>query len=198
MGGSGTGTRVGGVEPVSLAEAKEHLRVLHSDEDAYITSLITTARIWAENFQRRRFLTTAETWYFDGWPSGNYITLPYPPLQSVTGVYYTNTSDVESTFATDNYDVDTNSEPGRIMLKYNKSWPTATLRPMNPIRVPFETGYGDVSNDVPMDVRNAILILVGDLYEHRETVIMGTTVSHLKTVENLLWMERMPPFTETT
>ena len=43
-------------DPITLAEAKNHLRVMHDDEDAYIETLITAARQYAENYQNRVYV----------------------------------------------------------------------------------------------------------------------------------------------
>lgn len=43
-------------EPITLAEAKNHLRVMYDDEDAYIETLITAARQYAENYQNRVYV----------------------------------------------------------------------------------------------------------------------------------------------
>ena len=40
-------------EPITLDEAKAHLRVEFADDDAYISALITAAREYAEAFQNR-------------------------------------------------------------------------------------------------------------------------------------------------
>lgn len=40
-------------EPITLAEAKSFLRVSHNLDDSYITTLITTAREFVENYQGR-------------------------------------------------------------------------------------------------------------------------------------------------
>ena len=46
------------VNPVTLAEAKAHLRIDHSSEDTLISSLITTATRWAEDYCDRTFCHT--------------------------------------------------------------------------------------------------------------------------------------------
>lgn len=43
-------------EPITLAEAKNHLRVMCDDEDTYIETLITAARQYAENYQNRVYV----------------------------------------------------------------------------------------------------------------------------------------------
>ena len=44
------------VEPVTVAEAKAHLRVDISDDDTYIGTLITAAREWCEEYLDRSAL----------------------------------------------------------------------------------------------------------------------------------------------
>jgi len=62
-------------------------------------------------------------------------------LQSVTSVKYTDSDGDQSTLSTDDYIVDNDSEPGRIVLGYGTVWPTATLYPSNPIEIQFLCGY---------------------------------------------------------
>ena len=45
------------VEPVSLDEAKSHLRIDSTDQDVLIASYIKTARVYCEQFQNRSYIT---------------------------------------------------------------------------------------------------------------------------------------------
>ena len=56
------------VEPISLAEAKAHLRIDASDEDALLTSLITAARMFVERTLSLALVTESWSLYLDGWP----------------------------------------------------------------------------------------------------------------------------------
>lgn len=179
-------------EPVSLAEAKKHLRVDTSDDDTLVEGRIQTAREFVEGFTSRALIT--QTWKreLDDWPCADEIALPRPPLVSVASVMYVDSAGVSSTFAATNYDVDKVSEPGRIVLGYGKSWPTATLRPMSPIAVTYVAGYGAAAA-VPQWVKQAMLLLVGHWYENREATITGAGVLSNAVpfaVESLLLMHR--------
>lgn len=183
-------------EPLSLEEVKLHLRVDHSDEDDYITALATAARQHVEGTILNRALVT-QTWnlYLDRFPGRGQIRLPYPPLQSVTGVYYTPDGESEAEYDSSNYHVDIISRVGRVVLKKNSSWPGDELQVVNGVRVEFVAGYGD-ADDVPETVRRAILLLTGDLYENREEtiVVQGLQVQELPFgVANLLIDERIWP-----
>jgi hypothetical protein len=57
--------QVGGNEPVLLADAKLHLRVDSSDDDTLISSLITAARRYAEDYCDRTFVVTLWTMKMD-------------------------------------------------------------------------------------------------------------------------------------
>lgn len=163
-----------------------------SVENDLLNALITTARQYAEGFQRKAFVTQTWELWLDAFPNKDYIKIPLPPLQSVTSVKYYDTSDTEATFSSGDYFVDTKSEPGRVALNYGETWPTTALRPANGVCVTFVAGYGDAASDVPKKVKQAMLLLIGHLYEHRESVIIGTIVAEVPmAVEALLWQDRM-------
>src|SRR5690554_6904374 len=110
-------------EPVTLVEAKTHLRVDATDEDALISSLIASAREHVEAFQLRALVTQTWRLSLDRFPRGRVIRLPRPPLQSVTSITYTDPGGAQQTLSNTLYDVDTDSEPGRIVLKDDADWP---------------------------------------------------------------------------
>jgi len=161
-------------------------------ENDLLNALITAARQYAEDFQRRAFVTQTWELWLDKFPDEDYIKIPLPPLQSVSSVKYYDTDDTEATFSSGDYFVDIKSEPGRVALNYGETWPTTTLRPVNGVCVTFVAGYGDAATDVPQKVRNAMLLLIGHLYEHRESVIVGTMTAEVPmSVDALLWQNRI-------
>ena len=72
------------VEPVTLTEAKNQLRVDGAEDNALITALITTARQLAERDTKRVFITQTWKMYLDSAPAE--IEIPKPPLQSVESI----------------------------------------------------------------------------------------------------------------
>ena len=174
------------VEPVSLAEAKLHLRVDINDDDVFISSLVETVRIQLERQYDTAFVNQSWDWYLDTFPNTSF-EIPLWPLSSVTSIKYTDEDDSESTYSSDNYRVDTASKPGRVILKTAKSWPSVTLKEHNGVVIRFVAGYGAGSTSVPAPIRQAIKLMVGDLYENRENVLIaqGVTVSNLQ-IERVL------------
>lgn len=156
-------------EPVTTAEAKSHLRVDIADDDTLIAALIAAARQAFEEINGRSLFTTTWKLILDAWPAGETIVLPRPPLQSVTSIVYTDTDGNTTVWGASNYVVETMRTPGRVYLGYNKSWPTATLRPASPITVTYVSGWADVA-DIPQRYKQAILLLVGHWYENREAI----------------------------
>ena len=112
------------IEPVTLAEAKTHLRVDGADEETLISGLIKTAREWCEGYQNRAFIMQTWRLYLDEWPE-EYIRVPRPPLASVTSIKYTDSAGVINIWPVTEYLVDTHSKPGRILRAYGKCWPAA-------------------------------------------------------------------------
>ena len=174
--------------PVTLAELKRHVNISHLnlDHDTYLTSCLATALAEAETFTNRKFITETVTRYFHGWPASNEIVLPYGELQSVTSVHYKDLDGDWTEFTSGYFTVQTEDEPGRIVLEDGESWPTTTLHPSLPVRVIYVCGYGDAA-DVPAPIKAAIQLSAADLFEQRETIVVGVTFHRLKTFESLLW-----------
>lgn len=168
-------------EPVTLDEAKQHLRVDHDDEDELIAELIVAARMHVENVTWRALVTQTWECAFPAWPrpegSRGRLELPYAPLQSVTSVKYTDSDAVTTTVASTVYEVDTYATPGVVVPKAGQSWPSFTPSAINAVTVRYVCGYGTAAA-VPGLLKAAIKLLVGHWYENREaTVVAAGTVA---------------------
>ena len=194
MAGSGTGTAATGItEPVTLTEVKIQLGLAtttagaaaYTNQDDLLNRSITAARIQAEQETGRRFITQTLTMYLNEWPDERYIKIPYPPLQSAVVTYrLTDDDDYDETLST--ADTDIASEPGRIILQPNESWPSGTLYTDKPIKIVFICGYG-LAVAVPENIKSAILLKLSDLYENRGEVVIGVSVGRITdAVDSLL------------
>lgn len=176
-------------EPVSVATMKEHSRIDIDADDTLLDGYITAARRQVENELKRALITQTYDWYFDSWPSFP-LEFPYGNLQSVTSIKYYDEDDTEATYSSANYQVST-GDPGRVTLKTDASLPSTTLRPMDGVIIRFVCGYGDNAADVPADIRAAIQLHAGLLYENRESLTVGVVMVPLgDTVQRLLFPNR--------
>lgn len=169
--------------PVTLAEAKEHVRVEASftDDDTYINGLIRAATAQAEVRLARRLITQTWDLLLDEWPGDGCISLPFGTLQSIAHIKYTDEDAAEHTFDTANYGVRTASLLGQAVLKPDASWPSDALYNIDPIVVRFDCGYGTAGSAVPADIVHAVKLLIADGYEFRESGLVGTVAARYKT-----------------
>lgn len=180
--------------PVELKAVMEHVNIIPgwTEDDEVLKALNETATKKAEQYLRRRLITQSWYAYYDAWPTGtDAIILPYGKLQSVTTIKYTDTDGDQTTWSDTEYNVDTYSDPGRIVLEYGYTWPTTTLHPQNPIEVDFICGYGDTGADVEDMIKHAIKIIIGDYYNNREDMLIGMTAKDLKISKDLLMPYRL-------
>lgn len=177
------------VEPVTVSEAKAHLRVDVSDDDAYIATLITAAREWCEQYLDRTLIDTQWTMRLDSFPYE--IELPRPPIASAgtataVTLTYTLGDDSTATLSSTQYRVDRNSTPGVVRQLRAGTWP-ANLDDYNAVAVTWWAGYGSSGTSVPAAIRHAMLMLVAHWYENRNTVLVGSISKPLEfAVESLL------------
>lgn len=174
-----------GKEPVSLEEATQHLRVTEADDDSYILALINGATAYVETFTNRALINRTYQITFDGgFP--NWFELPKPLLVSASSINYIDTDGISQLLAPSVYTVDTNSMPGRIVLAFSQSWPS-TRDIINNITIVFVAGYGEDTDDIPMPIKQAMLLLIGHWFENRSAVVIGITSKNLEiTVQSLL------------
>ena len=164
------------VEPFTTSEAKDHLRVDVDDDDTLIDNLIIAARKRLENDTSRALITQTWDLFMDRFPLSDRIAIEVPkaPLQSVTSIKFIDTDGVLQTLDSSKFRVDIASDPGRITPAFNEVYPS-TREVTNAVEVRFVAGYGDASRDIPDDLEQAMLMLIGHWYEHRETVAQGVS-----------------------
>ncbi len=165
-------------EPVSLDEAKAHLRLSGDADNAFLTRAVQAAREYLEGICWRAFINQTWDLVCDEFPEDT-LELAKGRLSSVTSVTYVDTAGATQTLATTEYQVDTKREPGRIAPAYEKSWPS-TRAQFNAVTVRFVAGYGASPESVPAAIRQAILILVAAMYENREPEVIGTISAEVR------------------
>ena len=182
------------VEPVTLTQLKEHLRIDAgmTADDAILGLYLVAARQYAEKYTRRAFLPQQCTLNLDHFPLWRFsntlnssqrrdfpyfgvafdsiaIRLPKPRCISVDSVVYLDPTGTSQTIDPSTYYVDTSSEPARLVPKSGLTWPyTQTYLPGS-ITVTFTTGSYATPADVPNTIVMAILLLCGHWYAHSES-----------------------------
>lgn len=173
-----------GEEPIAVTDAAGFCRVdddVATKDASLFPIFIKSARAAAEQELGRWLITQTIDAYFDRFPCGNYAdplkadyAIRLPPLTSVTEIVYLDGNGASQTLATDQYDVDASSGPrfSRIEPSYGNAWPSARLQ-LKSVRVRFIAGYGAAAA-VPGCVKNWMLLRIKELYDNRDTIVIGT------------------------
>lgn len=148
--------------PVTLAEAKAHLRVPGGNEDTLIAALIDAAVSHLDGWYGilGRCIVT-QTWRQDMADFPTDFRLPFPNVQSVV-IAYSDTANADQTYSSANYHLVNAPGAGQILLDATASWPSVYDKP-NAVRVTMVCGF----TTVPSALKHAILLHVGAMYENR-------------------------------
>jgi len=178
--------------PVSLAEAKAHLRVEHDEDDTLLAVMIdaATQRLDGRTGILRRCLMR-QTWRVDlsGFPRSGIIPLPVflLPAVSITVAYTDAGGTVVDLAAGDAALLGTVTGPV-VRRSAGIAWPLTAVAD-DAVRITCVCGSATAA-DVPAPIRSAILLMVGDLYRNRETTGQGSAtlgaIPMSTTVEALL------------
>lgn len=175
-------------EPVSPAEIREQLRINSTAEDRLLQSYVKSAVSYGENFTKRDFMPKIRKLILDNFAT--IIDLPRAPISTEASnvlIQYINTTGgtstcVKSSISTCLYVVDSESEPGRIILAYDSDWPDIRNQ-KNAVRITYKTGYAlDASSNVttPEAIKQWIKVRVGQMYQFREPIVAGETLRYLR------------------
>ena len=166
------------LEPVTLAQAKLHLRVDTSDDDTLVTSLIGAARMQVERHTGLVLITQQWSCFYDRWGDDGELAICIAPLLSVDALKVYAADDVAAVIDTAHYMADLVSRPGRLIIRGARSW-SAPGRVANGIEVAVTAGYGALASDVPEPLCQAILQLIAHWYENRSPVHHGEVPRHV-------------------
>ena len=176
------------IEPVTIAEAKAHLRLDSDDDDAAVTMRLQAAREFAEAHTARALMSQTWDWTLDTFPACEPWALPKAPLLSVTSISYVDTDGTTQAWNSANYSVLAPSgprpEPGTVALVYGSVYPTVRAQP-NAVTVRFAAGYSSSATAstaraaVPAAVKIAIHEVLAATYKHREQTITGTIIAEV-------------------
>lgn len=159
---------------LSLADAKAHLRVEVSDDDALITALIHAAREKIEKYTNLALTLKTVHEYFDAFPDSTVqrpnaeFLLSVNRVASITSVqYYEDVeTDVLTTIASTDYLLDNTSMMARLAPRIGVVWPLADGR-INSVKIVYQAGYATVA-EIPASILQAAKLMIGDWYERRE------------------------------
>lgn len=157
-------------EPVTLAEAKTHLRVDHDADDALIALWIAAARGEVEDATGRALLTQDWELWLDAFPADGVIEIPHAPLAGILLITIADPSGNPVMLDPASYQVIAPSGPraprGRVLPAPGLGWP-ATAAMEGAVRIAYRAGHASPA-EVPAPLRAALLLALGDLYANRE------------------------------
>jgi len=172
-------------EPISLERAKTHLRLegVLDDDDAYIQALIVAARQMAEGRINRTITQRELVASFDGW--GCKMPLLKPPFVELLGVDYLDADGNLQSLPSDSYYT---FQDGVTQLGFAGGAPMPVLYARRSvITVRYLAGYP--VGEVPEQIIMWMLLQIGSMYAHRESVIAGVSVAPLPEMYEKMFLQ---------
>lgn len=157
---------------ITLEQVKLHLRLdcSYYDEDSLLEALINAALSSIEYQTEMALRMRTETLILDSWSS--VIELPWWPVQSIDALSYTDPDGVEQTL--DDYVLDNRSYPAKLKPASGTNWPPV-LAEEQVITIEATVGM----TELPADLKQAALLMIGHFYENREAVASGPSFQTL-------------------
>ena len=175
-------------DPVTVAQVKQHSRIDHDGDDELLATYLSAATAMAEGYLSQALLTQTLVWTLTPgavrWNGRTWldrrIELPRAPVQSIVSVVMLDirgnaTAIVAAALPASRttpligWIADLSAEPltlriGRKTVLSGGQPLCAT--PLESLTVTFVAGY-DQPNDVPPEIRTALMMVTTHLYEHR-------------------------------
>ena len=156
-------------EPITLAEAKAHLRLDTTDEDVLLAALIRAAREYLEAQTGLCLIVRPLRLYLDDWPAARVIQIARGPVQAIEMVTVYDASGTPVDVDASGYVLDGTARPARLLLPERP----ATERALNGIEIDFTAGFGESGADVPDTLKRALLLHVATMFELRGVLALN-------------------------
>lgn len=186
------------VFPISAADIKDQLNIDHEEWNAKIELHRAGAARWAENIMHRSIASKTHYWVLSDFPRGQdqSIRLPRGKTQSVTSILYTSnnsgttlTGPSSSSPEGTDYREDLRGDHGGTLYPaYNSTWPSVDLEAPSPVVITFTAGW--LENEVPADIKHAMMMYISDALEITGAVDLAQ-YTNLDAKNNLLYPWRI-------
>ncbi len=148
--------------PVSLSEARDFLKISHTEEDALLAAYLRAAADACEVFTGRKLISQQWRLTLNDW-DGARLPLRLSPVISVDQVEVWTDSQYVA-LAADRYLLDRASYQAFLIPAPGQVWPAPT-RDVDGVRITLTAGFGAGPNDVPHDIRLGLLHWVAAAYD---------------------------------
>lgn len=176
------------ISPVTITQAKEYLRIDNNLEDTRIDLMIQSATNRLQSHLSLKFINQVWNIFLDFFPMNSRtewwdgtrdysikelsgqaknISLPLGIAKEFISFSTFDDSNVAIPENVSNYIFDSVGYRTRIGLKLGGVWPQTVLRPNNGVKFQIKFGFGETSDDVPAEIKMAILELCAHMYENR-------------------------------
>ena len=162
-------------QPVTLGEAREQVRVLDNVHDTKLIMCINAATSYIERLTESRLMERTMRLELDDFPSGE-VDLGVYPVTAVSSVAYDDADNAEQTLVlnTDYYQSLSGMRP---RVSPVSAWPASLSKPAA-VRITMTAGYAN-RDQVPDDLRMAVLKMVQELFANNGDTITNMTVTNV-------------------
>ena len=173
------------IEPVSLADAKAHLRVDQTYDDSLIASLIAVARAQVE--QETSHAMVHQTWRVavHRWQTGRRIVLPRTPAVQLIEIRSIASDGQSELVPIADFQLNAHDAPATVEPIHQRAF-HFTSGVVQHVEIDYLAGFGSDVSSVPQALKQAILMLVGHLYETREAASTSQQAIAPKGYDDLL------------
>lgn len=179
---------------VSLAQAKSFLRLTDNSQDNLLEKILIPALTQVvEDMMGKSFITKTIDVYYDKFPESELspIILPLSPIQEITSVKYQASDGTEKTYSTSNYIAIKKSNPAKIALKENCTYPSDCKTQANAVKITAIVGFADTEVDIPQHHKLHLLYMLSHAWTNRGLISSQSVNEIAVTLKNILEPYRM-------
>ena len=163
---------------VSIPEIMLYVQAPTAADNELLQSLIRSSVIETQRRTGRKLLSHTINLWLSEFPANNQpILIPFPPLLTIEEITYIDGDGDEQTLEADDYFADARSQPGRVLLSSDASWPDTSsvgnADHPHPVKVQFTCGYGESGDDIPDDLKTIVKGLTKLIFDNPNPVEVG-------------------------